>query len=212
MTSVLDVVTKGSPAPYPIAVGLPRVGRVRIVNVPDRRCLAIEGKGDPGGTEFQEAVSALYATAFSLRFLLRDRGIEAPVKHLEGLWEPAEGARGWQPGDAAAPVGPWRWTLLIPLPAEASDEDVASAMAVARRKRPSPALARVMVMTLREGIAVEAIHVGPYATEPETVERMHEVATSAGLEVRGPHHEVYLGDPRRTEPSRLRTLLRQPLR
>ena len=66
-------------------------------------------------------------------------------------------------------------------------------------------------MTLGEGLVVEAMHVGPYDAEPETIAKMHALATSAGLAPRGPHHEIYLGDPRRTDPSRLRTVLRQPL-
>jgi hypothetical protein len=180
--------------------GLPRVGSVRFVDVPDRRCLAIDGQSAPGGLEFQAAVGSLYTTVYSLHFLLRDRGIEAPVGHLEGLWEQAGGST------------TWRWTLAIELPEEATEEDVASALAVARRKRPAPELDRLRLMTLAEGRAVEAMHVGPYATEPETIARMHAAVEAAGLRPSGPHHEVYLGDPRRSDPEHLRTLLRQPVR
>ena len=97
------------------------------------------------------------------------------------------------------------------MPEEAADDDIASALAVARRRHPSESLDHLFVRTLREGVAVEAMHVGPYDAEPETIARMHEVAREAGLQPRGAHHEIYLGDPRRTDPRKLRTVLRQPL-
>lgn len=193
--------------------GLPRARRVRFVDVPPRRCLAIEGVGEPGGQEFQAAVGALYSAIYPLVMLMRDHGQEAQVGPLEALWERTDGAAAWQPDESVAfDPGAWRWTLLIELPTAASDDDVASALAVARRRHPAPALSRLLVLTLREGPVVEAVHVGPYATEPETLARMAEATAAAGLEARGAHHEVYLGDPRRTRPDRLRTLLRQPVR
>jgi hypothetical protein len=117
---------------------------------------------------FTAAVGALYGASYSLHFLLRNRGIEAPVGHLEGLWE--SDAPDWLLGPPTANPGTWRWTLLIALPDDATDEDVASAMAVARRRRPSPLDSRLTVMTIHEGACAEAMHVGPYATEPETIE------------------------------------------
>ncbi len=193
--------------------GLPRRGRIRFVDVPPRRCLAIEGEGAPGGAEFQAAVGALYSTIYPLHFLVRDHGAESRVGALEALWERRDGAAGWLSGEFAPfDAEAWRWTLLIEIPAAARDEDVASAMAVARRKHPSPALSRLVVVTIREGPSIEAMHVGPYATEPETLEQMADQATEAGLEPHGAHHEIYLGDPRRSQPERLRTVLRQPVR
>jgi hypothetical protein len=193
--------------------GLPRRGRIRFVDVPPRRCLAIEGEGPPGGAEFQVAVGALYSTIYPLHFLLRDHGATTRIGALEALWERQDGHSGWLAGEFAPfDAASWRWTLLIEIPEEASDEDVASAMAVARRKHPGPALSRLVVMTVREGPAIEAMHVGPYATEPETLEQMAAMATEAGFEAHGAHHEIYLGDPRRSQPERLRTVLRQPLR
>jgi hypothetical protein len=211
MTTLLD----GRPAVHPAhpvlhpATGLPKAGQVRFVDVPARRYFAIEGEGAPAGEGFTGAVGALYGASYALHFLLRNRGIEATIGHLEGLWE--SDAPDWLLGSPDARVGDWRWTLLIALPEEASDEDVASAMAVARRKRPSPADARLVVMTIHEGPCVEAMHVGPYATEPETIERMRAATEAAGLRPHGAHHEIYLGDPRRSAPERLKTVLRHPV-
>lgn len=199
------------PPRFPTASGYPRAHRVRIVTVPDRNSISIDGLSAPGGAEFQAAMAALNSAAYSLHFLLRDRGIEAPIGPPEALWERRDGGSSWAEGEVAFEPTAWRWTLFIGLPGEATDDDVAAALAVSRRKRPSAALADLHPMTLGEGIVVEAMHVGPYEAEPETIAKMRELATSAGLAPRGPHHEIYLGDPRRTDPSRLRTVLRQPV-
>lgn len=196
---------------YPPVAGLPKPHHVRIVSIPDRRCLAVDGDATPGGTEFQAAMSALYRTAYALHFLLRERGIDARIGPSEALWMRRDGTGSWAVGEVAFEPAAWRWTLLIAVPTEASDDDIASAMAVARRKHPSPALARLYVMTLREGVTVEALHIGPYDTEPETIAKMHRAALDAGLLPNGPHHEIYLGDPRRGDPQQLRTVLRQPV-
>lgn len=199
------------PAAYPPASGYPRAHRVRIVTIPDRRCLAIDGQSEPGGPEFQSAMGALYGAAYSLHFLLRDRGIDAPIPPAEALWERRDGESAWAEGETAFDPKAWRWTLFMGLPDDATDEDLDSALAMARRKRPSPALADLHPMTLGEGLVVEAMHVGPYDAEPETIARMHELAAEAGLSPHGAHHEIYLGDPRRTDPRKLRTVLRQPV-
>jgi hypothetical protein len=196
---------------YPVATGYPRVHQVRIVTIPYRRCLAIDGLAAPGGPEFQGAMGALFAAAYSLHFLLRDRGIEAPIGPAEALWERRDGALAWAEGFTAFDPTAWRWTLCIGLPAEATDEDLTAALAVARRKNASTYLDGLHEVELAEGLVVEAMHVGPYETEPETIARMHEVAVEAGLAPHGAHHEIYLGDPRRTDPRKLRTVLRQPV-
>ena len=197
---------------YPVATGYPRLRRPRIVETTPRRCLAIEGRSVPGAPEFQAAMGALYSTAYALHFLLRDRGIQTRVLPAEGLWRRRDGREGWSEGAEAFDSTVWTWTLLLPVPLEASEEDVADAISAARRKGASPALDRLFVETVAEGLVVEAMHVGPYATEPETIAAMHRVADAAGLVPAGAHHEIYLGDPRRSAPDRLRTVLRQPVR
>jgi len=196
---------------YPPATDLPRANRVRIVTIPDRRCLAIDGDAPPGSPAFQAAMGALYTCAYALHFLLRERGIESPVSPPEALWDRRDSGPSWADGAMAFEPEAWRWSLLIAVPAEAADDDIASSVAVARRRHLSDALDHVYVRTLREGVAVEAMHVGPYDAEPQTIARMHALAREAGLRPSGPHHEIYLGDPRRTDPRRLRTVLRQPL-
>ena len=200
------------PAMHPFATGYPRLGRPRVVETKPRRCLAIEGRDVPGGPEFRAAMGALYATAYTLHFLLRERGIQGRLLPAEGLWRRRDGREGWSEGAEAFDSTVWLWTLLLPIPPEASEADVADALLAARRKRSSPALDRLFVQTVAEGLVVEAMHVGPYSTEPETIAAMHRVADAAGLVPVGAHHEIYLGDPQRAAPERLRTVLRQPVR
>jgi hypothetical protein len=103
------------------------------------------------------------------------------------------------------------WTAILPLPAEASDDDVATASADLRRRRAPPALERLRVETLREGRCAEVLHIGPYDAERPTIERLHAAIAAAGHWPRGRHHEIYLGDPRRSAPQRLKTIIRQPI-
>ena len=197
---------------YPVAAGYPRVRQPRIVRCNPVRGLAIDGYEAPGGSDFQAAMAALFGAAYSLQFLLRDRGIDAHMRPVEALWRRRDGGEGWSEGPEAFDPTRWSWTLLIPISEEAAEEDIASALAIARRRRPSPAVERLYVKTLDEGLVVEAMHVGPYTSEPETIAVLHRMADAAGLRPEGAHHEIYLGDPRRTPPDRLRTVLRQPVR
>jgi hypothetical protein len=209
MTASAPVVAP--PAFAPVA-GTPRAGHVRFVNVPDRLCLAIEGVAQPGGPAFQAAVRALFAAAFPLHFQLRERGIEAPVGHLEGVFERVSGRPAWIVEPEAFAPDAWRWTILISVPEAATDDDLAGALEAARRRYPSGELQSLRVMTVREGRVVEALHVGPYETEPETIEKMRAAAEAVGLAVRGGHHEIWLNDPFRVGPDRTRTVLRLPVR
>jgi hypothetical protein len=199
-------------AEYPAVIGYPRVGKPRIVTVSVRRCFAIEGTGTPGGAEFQEAMGALHGAAYSLHFLLRNRGIDSHTGPSEALWERRDGVTDWSEGEVAFRPTAWRWTLLLPVPVEAEPADIATALADARLRRTTQALDRLRVIELDEGVVVEAMHVGPYDAEPDTIARMHEVANAEGLAPAGPHHEIYLGVPGRTAPERLRTVLRQPVK
>jgi hypothetical protein len=166
--------------------------KITLVDVPPVRALAIDGDGRPGGSEFTDAVGALYAIAYALRFALKARGVDRKVAALEGLWDQD-----------------WHWKLFIALPDEATVEDIATARGRAMTR--SAVAERVRVETISEGTAVEALHVGPYATEPDTVAAMHAFAAEHGLAQSGRHHEIYLSDPRRTAPEKLRTVLRHPV-
>jgi hypothetical protein len=193
----------------------PKRGEVRIREVPPRRVIEVKGAGRPGSDEFRAAISALYATAYGVHFALKRRGLAERVGALEGLWTfDRDPFAPPPPGPASvAPPDPdsWQWTLLIELPASATDADVEAAVAEGGRKHPEAAFDRLREVWLEEGEVVEALHVGPYASEPETIARMNAAAEAAGREPIAPHHEIYVGDPNRSAPERLKTVLREPL-
>ena len=191
---------------------------VHFIDVPDRRCFMIDGLGipdlsTPGSVAFQEAIQALYGVAYTLHFTLKRRGIDAGVGTLEGLWTLPEASVG---GDAAALATPadaagTAWTAIMPIPDEATDDEIAASIDDLRRKKAPPALDRMRVETLREGRAAEVLHIGPYDVEGPTIARLHAAIADAGLRPIGRHHEIYIGDPRRASPARLRTVIRQPV-
>ena len=183
---------------------------VRFLDLPERRFVMVDGEGPPGETSFAPRMPGLYATAYTLRFALKARGVVERVGPLEGLWWTADEAH-----DLDVILGPgrtdWRWVLMIALPDEATEAELDAALA-AGRARLDPALApNLRVAPFAEGRAAQILHVGPYSAERPTIERLHAAVAAAGLRLRGRHHEIYLGDPRRTAPERYRTLIRHPV-
>jgi len=171
--------------------------------------LAIAGQGAPEGTPFQEAIGALYAVSFTIKMTRKFAGLgDYKVCHLEGIY--------WGGGDEKnffdLPRDAWEWKLLIRTPDFIGKEDLAEAVRTLKAKGKPPIVAEVRLETLEEGRCVQMLHVGPYADEPASVARMEAFAKEQGLRFRGRHHEIYLSDPRRVPPERLRTILRYPVR
>src|SRR5690606_20350552 len=206
---------RGSVEKYDIKVAhrelyAPKGRDFHIVEVPPLTYLAVDGSGDPNTSpQYAAAVEALYTLAYTTKARSRTRhGRDFVVAPLEGLWR-AEDMSAFVRRDKAA----WRWTLPLALPDWVTGDDVEAARADARRKKDLPALDRVTVRTLTEGTSVQILHIGPYDDEGPTIERLHRTyLPEHGLVPDGDHHEIYLSDPRRTAPARLRTILRQPVR
>jgi len=196
------------PAFEPLA-GLPKARVVRFVLVPARRCFAIDGTGAPGGPAFEAAFGVIYPAAYGLHFALKRRGVEAKVGALEGLWGHADGRPFSRIGDVPATPEGWAWTLLVPIPPEASEPELDAALAAARTKSPGPAAEALRIARFDPQRSAEVLHVGPYAAEAPTIEGLHAAVAAAGFRPSGPHHEIYLGDPRRAAPEKLRTVIRQ---
>jgi hypothetical protein len=178
-----------------------------IIDVPPLNALAVDGTGDPNGPAFQEAVGSLYSVAYTLKFTFKkEKGIDYPVMALEGLWcadDPAFFAGGER--------DKWRWTLLIVLPDVVTRKDVAMAVEAVKKKAKFPRFPEIRFEKFVEGKAAQVMHVGPYATEAATVEKLHRFVEESGHRLRGRHHEIYLGDPRRSAPEKLRTIIRHPV-
>jgi hypothetical protein len=180
-----------------------------LVDVPELPYLMIDGAGDPNtAPEYAEAVQALYSVAYTIRFALkrRDDPVDAPVMPLQGLWWVPD-MRTFTVGDKSA----WLWTLLILQGPAVTPSFADDARATALRKKGLPAIERVRFETFAEGRAAQVLHRGPYSTEGPTIEALHRFIADQGLALTGKHHEIYLGDPRRAAPEKLRTIIRQPV-
>jgi hypothetical protein len=178
--------------------GLVEVGRARY--------LAIEGEGAPGDPRFQNAIGALYAAAYTLKMTSKAAGRDYVVSKLEAQWWAGED----QDFQATSPDG-WRWRAMIRTPGFIREEQLAAAADRIASRQPDTPIRDVSLVDLDEGRCVQVLHIGSYDSEPETIALMEEYAAASGVTMRGPHHEIYLSDPRRVEPERLRTILRCPV-
>ncbi len=184
-----------------------RRGEFRLLDVPDRCYLAVDGHGDPNTDVFATAVQALYPVAYALKFASKDAGRDYVVPPLEGLWWAQDMDTFTRRRDKAV----WEWTLLLLVPDWLGPEQVAAAVERTRPRAPVR-LDDVRLARLAEGRCMQTLHVGPFDDEGPVLQRLHrEVLPGAGLVPTGRHHEVYLTDPRRTAPGEQRTILRQPV-
>jgi hypothetical protein len=159
--------------------------------------------------EYRAAVEALYSVAYAIKFAIK-RGpdeLDYKVMPLEGLW--------WVPDMSAFSVedkSAWDWTAMIAQPERVTQAMVDEAVALAARKKPLPAAPKLRLQSFAEGLAAQVMYIGPYAAEGPAIERLHAFIAEHGYERSGRHHEIYLGDPRRTDPAKLKTVIRQPMR
>ncbi len=197
---------------------MPSAKKVEILQVPPLQFAMIDGaieKGqEPGSSSgFQEATQAMYGIAYTLKFMLKKRkthAVDYPVMALEGLWWVQDGVFDITVKDN------WFYSLMILQPSVVTAEVFEEARSEVRRKRgDSNALGRVRLATFEEGWCMQVMHIGPYASEPATVERMRCYAEENGYRDcvgrGGKHHEIYLGDPRKADPAKLKTVLRHPV-
>jgi hypothetical protein len=186
-----------------------RRDRVRFVDLPEHRFLAIDGHDVPGTAGFIDAIGALFSVAYPLHFGLRARGVSGHrIGLLEALiWLTPEELTAEGPS-AADPSRTWRWRVLIAVPDQADDPEVNVAIEL---HEPMPFAGRVRQLRWVEGPSAQILHVGSYENETPTLRRLHAASADAGLRPHGAHHEIYLNDPRRVGEERTRTILRQPV-
>jgi hypothetical protein len=182
--------------------------QVTMVEVPPLHFLMAEGQGDPNTRpEFPLAAETLFKLSFTLKFMLKKAvGLDYTVMPVEGLWCMADGSQ-------FNPARPnlWRWTLMLLQPDAVTPEWVDKGLAQLRAKKPAPRLYPSVFRRFAEGQAAQILHTGPYAAEAPTIARLHAFIKEKGYHFAGKHHEIYLSDPRRTAPEKLKTILRQPI-
>jgi hypothetical protein len=198
---------------------MPSARKVEILNVPKLQFAMVDGtieKGkEPGNSPgFQDATQALYSLSYTLKFMLKKRKkdpIDYPVMALEGLWWVEDGMFDISIKDN------WFYTLMILQPDVVTKDVFAEGLEQVRKKiGDSPVLSKLQLAHFEEGMCVQVMHIGPYAAEPATIERMRAFALENGYSDRvgpsGKHHEIYIGDPRKAAPEKLKTVLRHPLK
>ena len=188
-----------------------------IVTVPPMNYVAVEGVGDPNAPEgdYQRALTMLYAVAYTIKMSkLGNHRIEGyfdyVVPPLEGFW--------WQPGTNGVDLArkaDFHWISAIRLPDFVSRADFDWAVREAGRRKKRDCVA-AKFLSIDEGLCVQAMHLGPYDSEPATIARLEafiaENGYRADFTATRRHHEIYLSDPRRTSPERLKTVIRVPVR
>jgi hypothetical protein len=196
----------------------PSAKKVEFIQVPCFHFLMIDGAIEPGmepgnSPLFEENMQALYGAAYTLKFTLKKRAndpVDYPVMALEGLWDTRDGVFDFKIKDN------WDYTLMILLPEIVTSVIFEEALEQMRKKKGDlPGYARLRLDTFEEGSCVQTMHIGPYATELETLERMQAFMAENGYRDLvgngGKHHEIYMGDPRRAAPEKLKTVLRHPV-
>jgi hypothetical protein len=197
---------------------VPSAKKIEMVEVPAMNFVMIDGAIEPDlapstSPLFAEAMQALYNAAYTLKFaakLRKENPVDYPVMALEGLWWVEDGSF-----DIRKP-GNWKYTVMIMQPEVVTPEMFKDALAQLHKKKgDQPVFARLRLERFREGLCVQTMHIGPYAAEPATVDRMQVFMQENGLCDRvgsgGKHHEIYMGDPRRADPAKLKTVLRHPV-
>lgn len=189
----------------------PPAGQFTLIEVPAMQFLMLDGHGDPNSTPaYQEAVEALYAVAYKLKFASKQQlGRDYAVMPLEGLWWAEDMASFTARRDKSE----WDWTMMIMHPEWVTEEMFGEATAVVAKQKALPALAKLRLEPYHEGQSVQMMHIGSYEDEAPTLHKLHhEFMPANQLAFNGRHHEIYLSDPRRVAPEKLKTVLRQPVR
>jgi hypothetical protein len=179
-----------------------------LLTIKPAKYLIVDGEGEPGGPRFQEATQALYTVAYTMKFMKKAESKDYKVAGLEGLWWTKSGRFDWQ----NIKPSEWLWKLLIRTPEFITRKDVNAAQKTALVKGKPAKVKDVKLETIKEGKSIQILHIGPYDAERSTVERMEAFAQEMGLAFHQYHHEIYLSDPRRVKPEKIRTILRHPVK
>jgi len=196
----------------------------QVVEVPPMQYLMIDGKGDPNSAqEYQEAIEALYAVAYKIKFMSKktlERDYVVPP--LEGLWGSPEmifsltgitEEKEWLEKFKTSDRDSWQWTMMIMQPEWITITMFEEALELVRKGKNPVALEKIRLERYEEGLCVQILHLGPYAEEGPILAKLHtEFLPKEGYLEAGKHHEIYLSDPRKTAPEKLKTVLRQPVK
>ncbi len=176
------------------------------VDVPSMQFAMVDGVGNPQAKDFQEAIGALYGVAYTIKFAAKKERIrDVMVMPLEFLlWG--------ESGDDFLVLDKehWRWTMMLMEPPTVTRKMFDQGVKQLRERKNPPGLDKVRLERFREGKAAQILHIGPYSAERPTIERLHAFIRENGYRLSGKHHEIYMGNPQRSAPEKLKTVIRQP--
>ncbi len=185
----------------------PRIKGFHIVEVPDMQFLMIDGMGNPNKSpDYPLAIEALYSLAYGIKFALKPEGHDYTIPPLEGLW--------WMEDMnefSLATKDRWEWTMMIMQSEWVLPECVEKVRLAVKKKKANMLIDKVRLNRYAEGLSVQVLYTGAYADEAPTIAEMHNFIHVNGYQTNGKHHEIYLGDARKTPAEKLRTILRQPV-
>lgn len=186
-----------------------------IVEIEPAQFISLTGKGDPSEKKFSEKIQALYTTAYTIKFMFKQQGKDFTVSKLEGLWWYDERKFAGITMDEAPKAiarNEWEYRLLIRMPEYVSENDVDQAIQAAFAKKKMELVKEIEFFRMNEGKSVQMLHIGPFSKEIETLQEMRKVIEENGFQKNGLHHEIYLSDFNKTEQSKLKTILREPVK
>jgi Uncharacterized conserved protein len=185
----------------------PSAKEVSLVEVPDMNFLMIDGEGAPASQQYIDAVQTLYPLAYTLKFMVKKgKGVDYTVAPLEGLWWVDDMSK-----FSAERKDEWKWTAMIMQPKYVTEADVKEAIEQVRKKN-LPAIDRVRFECYHEGKAAQIMHIGPYSAEADNIQKIHAAIKAGGHMLSGKHHEIYISNPQKTAPEKLKTVIRQPMK
>ncbi len=182
-----------------------------IIDVPEMKFIMLNGEGNPNTSEdYQNAIQVLYGLSYTLKFMFKkdpDQPFDYTVLPLEGLWY-ADDYQDFKNNNKDK----WKWTAMIMQPDKVTNEMFAQAKKELIKKKNPPAIDKAYLQSFHESTSAQIMHIGPYDAELPTIEKLHNFIQENGYIFNGEHHEIYLGDPRRSAPGKLKTIIRHPIK
>ena len=186
----------------------PTAKEVTLIDIPKMNFIMIDGQGAPESEQFTQAMQAMYPVAYTIKFdKKKTGGPDFTVMALEALWW-AKDMKVFMP--ETSDRNKWQWTVIMMQPDFITRKDFENAVAAAKKKKDNPALNNVRFESFTEGKSVQIMHIGPYSAEGPNIQKLRRKIEEIGGKLSGKHHEIYLSDPRRVTPDKMKTVLRQP--
>ena len=186
----------------------PSAKEVVQIDVPTMNYLMVDGEGDPNTSQaYSDAVEALFMVSYAVKFMVKKgaSAIDYGVMPLEGLWWADDMSR-----FTTTDKSDWKWTMMIMQPSFVTPEIIDSAIADAKKKKNPMAISKLRLEAFLEGRCAQILHIGPFSEEGPTIEKVHQFIDSKSKRT-GKHHEIYLSDIRKVDPSKWKTIIRQPM-